>query len=179
MIRNWGRLLLAVALFVFCSACGPKDFDEGLAGAILQEKPMKLDGEQLILTDGQVSCGAENDLWESPSRAGDRTTARLLDKGRALGFYDDVVVREGGSQISYSQVRGELPLEFNPPSEIHDAAAGVKIVTVKVGARINHSCFPSALPIMGVRKGQFNSEAAPTLRYVQEGPDWKFDRIVH
>ena len=179
MIRNRERLLLASALFAFCCACGPKGFDEAMVGVRLQEKPVKLDGEQVILTDGQVSCGVQNELWDAPASVGNRMTARLLDKGRALNFYDDVVVREGASQISYVQVRGDFPAEVVPPSDIKDMGDGVKIVNVKVGARINHSCFTSPLPIMGVRKGQFAADALPTLRYVQEGSDWKFDRIVH
>src|ERR1700749_2482221 len=105
MIRNPERLFAALALFALCSGCGPKGFDEAMAGVRLQEKPVNLDGEQLLLSESQVNCGVQNELWDAPMSAGDRMIARLLDKGRALKFYDDVVVRDGPAQINHVQIR--------------------------------------------------------------------------
>ncbi len=179
MIRTSKRLALFVCRCISSKVLCLSDFDIAMIGVRTQEKPINLDGEQLVLADGQVNCGVQNDLWDAPMTVGDRSIARLLDKGRALKFFDDVVVRDGVSQVSYAQVRGQFDVEVTPPEDIKDAGEGVKLVNIRVGARIMHSCFGSPLPIMGVRKGQFAPDALPQLRFVQEGADWKFDKIIH
>ena len=71
-------------------------------------------------------------------------------------------------------------VSLTPPFEIKDGPHGAKLVNGKVGAVIMHSCFGGVpLPIMGVRKGQFLPDAPVQLRYVQDGNDWRFDRILH
>ena len=144
----------------------------------MQAQPIKLDGEQVVLTDSQVDCGVQMELWQEPVPSGDRKIARLLPKGQELKFFDDVVV--GDTALgSYGQVRGDFTVTLTPPLEIHDGPRGSKLVNGKVGATINHSCFSAPLPIMGVRRGQFAPNAPVQLRYEQDGSDWRFDRLVH
>jgi hypothetical protein len=173
---------LSVVVFVgaLCSAgCGLKDFDDGLAQQQAEAQPVKLDGEQVVLTDRQIECGVKNDLWEEPTAAGDHKSARLLGKGTDLKFYGDLIV-DDPTLGSYAQVRGDSMIGLTPPFEIKDGPGGVKLVTGKAGAVISHSCFGNIpLPIMGIRKGQFLPDAPVQLRYIQDGNNWRFDRIMH
>jgi hypothetical protein len=70
---------LALALAMTLVGCG--DFNDGKTRNIIEANPVKLDAEQVILSDGEVACGVENELWDAPSPAGSRTTARLTQKG--------------------------------------------------------------------------------------------------
>src|SRR5256885_3385531 len=94
---KWSSAALLPVLFSFllCAGCS-RDFNDEMAEIKAEEKPMKLDGEQLVLTGAQVDCGVQQELWEKPSQVGERSIARLLPKGRDLKFYDDVVVHEPG-----------------------------------------------------------------------------------
>jgi hypothetical protein len=162
-----------------CAGCGLKDFDDGLAEQQAAAQPVTLEGEQLVLTDHQIDCGVQNDLWEEPVPSGDHRVARLMQKGKDLKFYDDIVV-DDPALGTYAQVRGDFMISLTPPFEIHDGPHGVKLVNGKVAAAITHSCFNgAALPIMGVRRGQFLPDAPVQLRYMQDGNDWRFERILH
>ena len=167
------------ALACVLSSCGSKDFNEQMAGVQVTAQPIKLEGEQVVLNEGQVDCGVKNDLWEAPAMQGKSSFARLLQKGRDLKFSDDVVVTEKGSNVSYVQIRGDIQVEVIPPFDIRDDGPDAKLVSVKLGAIIQHMCFTSSLPIMGVRKGEFKPEAIPLLRYTREGTQWTFQKLVH
>jgi hypothetical protein len=167
------------ALASVLSSCGSKDFNEQMAGVLVTAQPIKLEGEQVVLSEDQVGCGVKNDLWEAPVIQGKSSFAHLLQKGRDLKFSDDVVVMEKGSSVSYVQVRGDIQVEVRPPFDIRDDGPDAKLVTVKLGALMQHSCFSSSLPIMGVRKGEFTPEASPLLRYTREGTQWMFQKLVH
>jgi len=174
MIRPLGLIVILGVLV--CTGCD-RDFDDGLAMVRLNQQPVKLDGEQVVLNDSQVECGVRQELWEAPVPSGDRRVARLLQAARDLKFFDDVMVEQSG--LGSAQIRGDITLELIPPLQTKDTEQGVKIVTGKVGAVIKHTCFASSLPIMGVRKGEFSADAPVQVRFVQEGKDWMFDRLVH
>ena len=171
-----------MGLVVFLGAltftgCGDKDFDDVVAEVRVEAQPIKLDGEQVVLTEVQIDCGVQNDLWEAPSGTGDHKVARLLAKGRDLKFFDDVMVTDSGGNV---QMRGDVQVDLVAPFQIRDAEQGVKLVTGKVYAMLKHTCFNGQpLPMMGVRKGQFDANAPVQLRYVQDRGDWQFDRIIH
>jgi hypothetical protein len=164
---------------IACTGCN-KDFDDAVILMRVKDMPQKLDGEQVVLTEGQVECGIQKELWEAPAPLGDKRVARLLPAARDLKFFDDVIIEKSGN--ASAQVRGDVLLDLVPPYQTKDTEAGVKVVTAaKVGAIIQHACFASSLPIMGVRKGEFSPDAPVQLRYVQtqDGKDWAFDRLVH
>ncbi len=169
--------MLAVCVCVL-SACGSKDFNEQVAGVGVTSQPIKLESEQVMLTEAQVDCGVKNDLWEAPVVNGNSKTSRLLSKGRDLKFSDDVIAMEGGNR-SYAQVRGDFQVEVTPPFDIKEDGPDARLVSVKLGVIVPHSCFASALPVMGVRKGQFVADALPVLRYTHEGTNWPFEKLVH
>ena len=175
------RALSLVALLgaLGCAGCGVKDFDDGLAQQQAEAQPVTLDGEQLVLNDRQVDCGVKNDLWDEPTASGDHKTARLLGKGTDLKFYGDIVV-DDPTLGSYVQMRGDVMLSLTLPFEIKDGPGGTKLVSGKAAAVIAHSCFTGMpLPIMGIRKGQILPDAPVQLRYMQDGNNWRFDRILH
>jgi hypothetical protein len=180
MIRPLGLPLgLMVMLSVIaCTGCD-RDFDDSVIILRVRDHPQKLEGEQVVLTDGQIECGVQMELWESPVPSGERRVARLLAAARDLKFFDDVMIEKSGR--GSAQVRGDISLEVIPPFQTKDAEQGVKMVSAKVGAIIPHACFTSSLPIMGVRKGEFSADAPVQLRYTRsdDGKDWVFDRLVH
>src|SRR5436189_2107238 len=115
-----------------------------------------------MLNKPQIDCGTNNDLWEPPQQFGeDRATAHLSPAGRALKFDDDVSVAEPGQNRPSVQVRGDFPLQVLEIVNTKDGDPGVKLVEVKLGITIQHSCFTTPLPVMGVRKGKFSQDVNP------------------
>lgn len=177
---------LVAGLTLVCGGCVQTDFPPEKAEGLILEHPIHLDAEQVILTNAQVECGVQEDLWEQPAQATSvnanlvgLTVAHLNDAGRALKFDDDVVLTEPGSRNPYVQVRGDFPAQLVDPPIIHDDGQYSKRVEGKVLITINHQCFMDPLPLMGVRKGKFNQDASPMLHFTLEGDGWHFDKLVH
>jgi hypothetical protein len=175
MVHVLGLIALLAALC--CTACGNKDFDENGAVGLARVKAIKLDGEQVVLSEKQIACGVLNELWEEPN--GDRKTVPILAKGQALNFYGDVVV-DDGALGSHTQVRGDFTLEPVLPLNIREPKEGVKLVTGRAGVNVMQSCFAnSPLPLMGVRHGEFSPDAPVQMRYIFNGKDWEIDAVLH
>lgn len=176
---------LAAVLCLALAAVGCKsssDFDAGTATAALQSHPMKLEGEQVTLTQKQIDCAVQADLWDPPTELPpDHAIAHLKDKGRDLKFNDDVVIRDPNSKLPYVQVRGDLPLHVQEITAIRDGdQPGTKLVEAKVGVKIDHPCFSAPLPLMGVRHGNFTADAPVVFHFSQgDGGAWQADQIVH
>lgn len=134
-----------------------------------------------MLSSQQVDCGVKADLWEAPGaiQGGGRSSARLLDAGRNLHFDDDVVVSEPGLNTPYAQIRGDFSLQVADDANVRDDGPDAKLVTGTVSANISHACFPTPLPLMGVRKGQFVEDATPTLKFSRDGDNWRFAKLIH
>ncbi len=165
-----GILVLAAA------SCDSGGFGESKIKDLLEPRPLQLDAEQVMLTQAQVDCGVRSELWDAPVSVGDRMVARLTEKGRAAKFTDDVVLTNA-SVKPYTQVRGQFNLAVFEVVNIKDEP-GAKIVDAKVGVYVSHSCFTGALPMMGVRRGDFTPDAPATFRFLEQG-GWHLDRIVH
>src|SRR5579871_4743028 len=142
---------------LFCG-CSHNEFYSDRAMGILGSQPQHLDAEQVVLTGDQVQCGISKELWEPPVAYGNRNISRLLDAGRALHFDDDLVVEEPGFRDPHIQVRGDFMLTGDPASNIRDVEEGVKEVETRLYAVINHPCFMTPVPLMGVRHGSFSPE---------------------
>jgi hypothetical protein len=167
-----------VALFGVLAGCGsPSDFNYGKVANILQANPVRLDAEYVMLSQPEFDCGVQNDLWEPPALNGSRSIARLTQKGRDLKFSDDVSV--GDMRKPYVQIRGDFSLGAVDVSADHNGPEpGTKLVDAKVGAILQHACFPNPLLIMGVRKGNFTQDFPPVLLF-RLRDNWLLDSIVH
>src|SRR5260370_7907772 len=145
------RLLLAAAASLYLSsiACGNKDdFNGGRAKEILEGSPVMLDGEQVTITQMQIDCGVQSELWDSPVQISqNHTTARLTSKGKELNFGDDPVMEPSFHQ-PYAQVRGAFMLQVDDVSGLRDGEEkGTKGVDASAGTSIQPACFPNPLPI--------------------------------
>lgn len=146
---------------------------------MLEANPVNLDGEPVSLTSQQLDCGVQAELWDAPSQVSqDRATARLSQKGRDLKFNDDVVIEPKYRQ-PYVQVRGAVSLQVDV-SNIRDGETnGSKIVETKAGVKMQHMCFPNPLPIMGVRKGDFQPDTPVSFEFRLNDDGWRMERLVH
>ena len=167
---------LSAILLLTAASCDSGGFGTYKIKDLLEPKPIQLDAEQVSLTQTQVDCGVKADLWEAPVALGERTVCRLTDKGRAVKFTDDVIMSSTLLR-PYIQVRGQFNLAVLEVVNVRDEP-GAKVVDAKIGVYVNHSCFGSPLPMMGVRKGDFTPDAPTTFRFLEQG-GWHLDRIVH
>jgi hypothetical protein len=180
MINSRGLLAVAVGFgFAFCGCGSKEDFDGGKAKDLLESAPINLEGEQVTLTSMQFDCGVQEDLWEHPTQfSPDRSTARLDPKGRDLKFNDDVVMEP--SRQPYLQVRGALSLQVDDVSNIRDGPEnGTKLADIKGGVKIQHTCFSNPLPIMGVKKGNFQADTPATFQFRLRDDGWHVEKMVH
>jgi hypothetical protein len=162
------------------TGCVQTEFQEQKAQNIIAAVPVHLDAEQVSLSFQQVQCGAQNDLWEQPGQVRqEHAAARLLAAGKELHFDDDVVVAEPGYSQPYVQVRGDFKLQLAGGPSIRDDGSDGRIVEGKLGVIIPNSCFPDALPLMGVRKGKFSPDALPVMEFRLLNDGWHFDKLIH
>jgi hypothetical protein len=180
-MMNSRSLIAAVAGFslALCGCGNKEDFDAGKAKDILESAPITLEGEQVTLTSMQFDCGVQEDLWEHPTQfSPERSTARLDPKGKDLKFNDDVVMEP--SHQPYVQVRGALSLQVDDVSNIREGPeSGTKLADVKGGVKIQNTCFANPLPIMGVKKGNFQADTPATFLFRLRDDGWHAEKMVH
>lgn len=176
-VALWLGVLPALAML---QSCGPNDFNYGKVRNIIEGSPMRLDAEYVMLTQQQYECGLQEELWEPPLHPilqGQTGTARVTQKGQDLKFSDDVML--GDKRYPYVQIRGDFNLFVN---EITSDRAGSgefqRFVETKVAVVIQHTCFPTPLPLMGVRKGQFSQDYSPVLEF-RYNNGWSIEGVVH
>lgn len=166
-------------LLAGCSMAPPDDATNARMG--LEGQRIRLDAEQVMLTQKQVECGAREDLWEPPTHGSEpRQTAKLLPAARTLQFDDDVTVAEAGYNQPYVQVRGDFPLVVEEVVNVKPGRdSNTRIVQVRAGVNVSHTCLARPLPLMGVRNGKFHQDINPSIEMRVEGDTWKFDRVLH
>ncbi len=174
-------IALAVGLALVSTGCGQGDFNYGKVGHLVEGAPIRLDAEYVMLNQGQVDCGVQEDLWDQPPPlkgiTGERAVARLTDKGRALKFSDDVVL--GEMRQPYAQVRGDFNLQaIDIQSDRDGPDPGTKLVNIQIGVHIDNTCFPNPVLMMGVRKGNFTEDQVPVLKFRFDN-GWQFEKFVH
>jgi hypothetical protein len=169
--------VVVVGLAIVIVSCGSSsDFD---AKGILEANPVTLDGEQLTLSSKDVDCGVQAELWDSPSTVSqERNVARLSSKARELKFNDDVSIVQNSQP--YVQIWGAFPLQVEEVTEVRAGGeSDTKIVTAKVGVKIQHQCFQNPLSLMGVKKGNFQLGAPASFLLRQTKDSWKVEKVVH
>jgi hypothetical protein len=177
------RLLLSAVggLWLALYGCGGKsEFDENIAKDILEANPVNLDGEQVTITQMQLDCGVQSELWDAPAAVSQgRSTARLTSKGRDLNFGDDPAIEPSFHQ-PYAQIRGAFSLQVDDVSGVRDGeAAGTKLVDAKAGIKLQNACFPGPLPIMGVKHGNFHEDTPVSFQFHKSDDGWHLDKLVH
>ena len=135
---------------------------------------MNLSGEQVTLTNEQVQCGVKNDLWDPPNG----NLARLTQKGRDLKFSDDIRVTDPEVNTPYTQVNGAFPVQVSDVLKVRDQS-GAKIAEVKLGVVIGHECFSKPLPVMGIYKGKFATDAPVVFSFKGSDKEWSLDKLMH
>jgi hypothetical protein len=181
IMTHRGLLGAVFGLCLASVACGSKDqFDEGVAKTILEANAVNLDGEQVTITQMQLDCGVQSELWETPTQVSQaRTTARLTSKGRGLNFGDDPAIESDFHQ-PYAQVRGAFLLAVDGVSGIRDGDTdGTKLADAKAGIKLQHACFPNPLPIMGVKHGVFREDTPVSFLFRKSDDGWRLDKVVH
>ena len=172
LVRIVGVLLTFLAL----TGCGGGGFNPA---GVLESRTVRLDGEQVVLDQGQVDCGAREDLWTITPMGDGRALGRLTSKGREIQFSDDVQIGDPVVGTPYAQIHGMLPVKVLQTGSVRDEDEWTKLVDAKVGVAINHSCFQANPPaLMGIRHGQFDASANPVFRFKMD-QDWTVDKIVH
>ncbi len=132
------------------------------------------------MSQKELDCGADHDLWSPPAGEGQRSIARLQDKGRELGFSDDVSVNEPGFPSPYSQVRGKFTLQVGRVVSIKDGEdSDTKIVEAQTGVKIPHTCFGDPPEVMGIRKGKYSQELPATLEFDRDENGWHLVKVIH
>ena len=183
METSRAALVAALCLAVVLSGCRPSsDFSEDIARGSIEYGKMNLEGEQVTLTDPQIQCGVQTELWDSPTTlSADHTTAHLTSKARDLKFNDDVIIHDPSSRVAYVQVRGEFPLQADSIVSIIDGEdKNSKLVEAKVSIKIDNPCFPNSLPLMGVRHGNFSADSPLVFHmHFDESVGWRVDKLVH
>ena len=168
--------LVALSLSTGCGG----EFDETKIHNAAEHTPFHLDSEQATLNQQQLDCGVDKDLWEQPVQVSDRSIARLNQSARDLGFNDDVSVGDTGYINPYVQVRGDFMVRVTGINDTKDGPGQeFKTVTGGMAVHINHPCFNEDLPLMGVRKGQFNPSYPITMIFAFDNNDWRLDHLTH
>jgi hypothetical protein len=166
------RILLILTLCL--AGCGTPDFNSDSAKGMLEQNPLDLSNEQVVLNDQQLDCGTKNELWDPPSG----NMAHLTQKGRDLKFTDDIRLNDPDVHQPYTQVSGKFPVQVGEVTKVRDTEGG-KLADVKLGITISHDCFATPLPLMGVRKGKFTPDAPVVFRFVGSEKEYKLDKLMH
>jgi len=174
---NFGLRICGAGLACLTLAgCGSGGFD--VAG-VLESRPVKLDGEQVILNPEQVDCGTRDDLWNIAPLGDGRAVGRLTQKGRDLHFGDDIQIGDPTVGTPYAQLHGAFSLKVNQPGSVRDEDDWDKQADAKVSVKIDHSCFQANPPVlMGILHGQFDQTASPVFHFRLD-KDWQVDKVVH
>ena len=183
MVTSRPALAVLLCLAFLLSGCRPSsDFSEDVGRASIEYEKMNLEGEQVVLTDSQIQCGVQSELWDPPTTLSpDHTTAHLTSKARDLKFNDDVIIRDPNSKVAYVQIRGEFPLQVDSIASVKDGEdKNSKLVEAKVSVKIDNPCFQGALPMMGVRHGNFSADSPVVFHlHFDENIGWRVDKLVH
>jgi hypothetical protein len=166
-------------VFLAClmlAGCGGGGFD---VKGILESRPVRLDGEQVVLDQEQLDCGTHEELWNVSTLGDTRSVGRLTQKGRDLHFGDDIQIGDPVVGVPYAQLHGSFSLSVYRPGSIRDEDEWDKVADARVGVKIDHRCFQSNPPrLMGIRHGQFDLSVNPVFRFKLD-QEWKVDQVVH
>jgi hypothetical protein len=172
-------LATVIACFTLTACYNDKVFDTNTVYQRGSGQPLDFQSEQVSIRPEVLNCAVDAGLFESPQYVGSRTVAKLTEKGRALGFTDDVSIGEPGYDLPYTQIRGTFPVEFKKVVKIRDVEKGVKRVEAEAGVKIAHECFRDPLPLMGIHNGNIAEDSPAAFEFDQYGDDWRMMNVLH
>ena len=178
-VLKLGLAAVGVAACFAMTGCYNSVFDETSLQQSGARQPIEVQSEQVTVKQEVVDCAVDAGLFEKPLDMGSRYVARLTQKGRDLGFSDDISIGEAGYNQPYSQIRGKFPIEFREVTRIRDVEKGVKRVEARAGVKIAHECFHDPLPLMGIRNGQIAENLPVAFEFDQYGGDWRITNVLH
>lgn len=173
-MKVWQSVFLAA----FLAGCGDDVFRPEDAQSTIESGNLSLNGEQVLLSPSEVTCGEKRGLWIVSQIDGGGAVGRLTGEGRDLGFGDDVRMGDRKYSNPYIQLRGSFPLKVQQITSMVDENPDVKVIEAKAGVVISHSCFPKPLPLLGIARGDFSEDAAPRIR-LRHHNGWTADQILH
>lgn len=166
-------ILAGAFSFALLAACSV-GFD---AASVLEDDKVTVNGEQVVVTTGQVLCGEREGLWRI-EQGSQGALGRLTPEAHALGFADHVVMGNTRFSEPFAQVGGPQQLKVSNVSTVTDDDAATKTVSASVGVVIKHSCFEKPLPMHGAEGGSFSQLAEPRFQ-LKDQSGWKVNRILH
>ena len=119
-VLKLGLAAVGVAACFAMTGCYNSVFDETSLQQSGARQPIEVQSEQVTVKQEVVDCAVDAGLFEKPLDMGSRYVARLTQKGRDLGFSDDISIGEAGYNQPYSQIRGKFPIEFREVTRIRD-----------------------------------------------------------
>src|SRR5271155_1023438 len=139
------NLLVSVAIVTVLglAGCSTPAFDSDAIKGMLENTPLDLSNEQVMVNQSQLECGTRDELWDAPNG----NVARLTQKGRDLKFTDDIRLNEPEIHQPYTQVNGKFSVQVVDSQRIRDTPGG-KLADVRLGIMVAHECFTSPLPLM-------------------------------
>ena len=147
---------------------------------LAERAPLDLDSEQIVLSNGQVNCGVNAELWDAAATSDGRSIYHLTQKARDLQFSDDVYDHDPDYSTPFTQVRGKFNLGVITIISARDGDnKETKLVRANLGIKLNHFCFPNPLQIMGISKGRFTSKLPPTLIFQNSEDGWTAVKLLH
>jgi hypothetical protein len=182
MVTSRGAQVAALSLVVVLCGCkASSEFNEDVAKGTIESAPMKLEGEQVTLTDTQIQCGLQNEFWDPPtSTSADHSSAHLTSKARDLKFNDDLIIHDPSSRVPYVQIRGDFPIQVDGITAIKNGEDNTaKLVEARAGVKIENACFQSPLPLMGVKHGNFTAGSPVVFHLHFDESGWHADKVVH
>jgi len=176
---TWAASASLLPLCLMFGGCSSGGFDDSKVRYMLESVQLPMDGEQVMISDAQVQCGVQSDLWDLTQLGPNRAIGKLTRAATDLHFGDDVVIGEQGMHQPYVQIRGTFQLHVLDVGSIRDEGEKFKLADVKVGVDIPHPCFRDSFPqLMAIRRGRFTQDALPTFRFRLDD-NWSFDRVQH
>ena len=172
---------LAAALALVTTGCGQGDFNYGKIGHLVEGSPIHLDAEYVMLNQGQVDCGVQEDLWDQPPPLkgilGERSIAHLTDKGRNLKFSDDVTI--GELRQPFAQVRGDFNLQAIDIQSDRDGPQPGHQTGGHPDRRQNRQhLFPQPGATDGRPQRKFHPGLCAGIMF-RYGNGWEFEKFVH
>ena len=175
--KNGLSICGAILACLILAGCGSSGFEPGTA--VLESHPVKLDGEQVIIDQDKLDCGAREDLWNIAPLGIGRAVGRLTKKGRDLQFSDDVQIGDPAIGVPYAQIHGSFSVRVLQMGTVRDQDDYTKTADAKVGVVIDQSCFLNNPAILlGIRHGQFDQTTNPVFRFKMD-PEWMVDQVIH